>query len=127
MSVPQEIIDIFVDQSREYLEIISARLVDFERGDAGGLDEIMRLLHTIKGGSSMLGFHGIRDLAHGLESLFQALKKNSGLRRQEINDILFESCDELLAMVNRVADNKTVSTRLSLDLHMKIQHILEAC
>ena len=64
-SEAEEIRDEFLVESREGLELLAQRLVQLEAnpGDKGAISEIFRIIHTIKGASSFLGFKKIEALA----------------------------------------------------------------
>jgi two-component system chemotaxis sensor kinase CheA len=59
------------------------------------IHEIFRIMHTIKGSSSMMQFHNIATLAHALEDLFSYLRNNPLLTADwsELSDLMLEGVD----------------------------------
>lgn len=63
-----DILDIFLEEADDLLEGMEQALGrwDAER-ENGALDELLRILHTLKGGARLAGQTGLGDLAHDLE------------------------------------------------------------
>lgn len=63
-----DILDIFLEEADDLLENMEQALGrwDGER-ENGSLDELLRILHTLKGGARLAGQGGLGDLAHDLE------------------------------------------------------------
>ncbi|MGY8771391.1 MAG: chemotaxis protein CheW [Pirellulales bacterium] len=64
---------VFLDEMDEELDGLVDVLLKLEDdpAHADSLDEAFRLLHSLKGSSGMMGFEGIGELAHKLESRFE--------------------------------------------------------
>jgi len=64
-----EILDIFVEEADELLEQMDAALSRWEAmpESADAIEEIMRILHTLKGGARLAAQAGLGDKAHDLE------------------------------------------------------------
>lgn len=64
-----EILDIFVEEADELLEELDAALgrLDGAAADGGQLGEMLRILHTLKGGARLAGQADLGNLAHDLE------------------------------------------------------------
>ena len=64
-----EILDIFVEEAGDLLEDMEAAIAhwDAARDDAAALGEMMRVLHTLKGGARLAGQKRLGDMAHALE------------------------------------------------------------
>ncbi|MCP1621978.1 Hpt domain-containing protein [Pseudomonas nitroreducens] len=63
-----DILDIFLEEADDLLEAMEQALGrwDAER-ENGALDELLRILHTLKGGARLAGQTSLGDLAHDLE------------------------------------------------------------
>ncbi|WP_416311011.1 Hpt domain-containing protein [Pseudomonas sp. W03] len=63
-----DILDIFLEEADDLLDAMEQALGrwDAER-ENGALDELLRILHTLKGGARLAGQSGLGDLAHDLE------------------------------------------------------------
>lgn len=59
------------------------------------IHEIFRIMHTIKGSSSMMQYHNIASLAHALEDLFSLLRDDPSRQADwsELSDVMLEGVD----------------------------------
>ncbi|WP_271410210.1 Hpt domain-containing protein [Pseudomonas sp. Q1-7] len=64
-----EILDIFLEEADDLLEAMEAAIGQWEeaREDGAPLDELLRVLHTLKGGARLAGQKRLGDLTHDLE------------------------------------------------------------
>ena len=86
----------FVEEARDRSKALSAALLRLEQ-TPGAIDviaEAMRDAHTIKGSALMLGFTDISQIAHKLEDLFVAAKKNPALLDRDAFDVVFAGLDQ---------------------------------
>ena len=71
-----EIVQAFLEESRENLDQLDRDLVDLESrpSDPALLGRVFRTIHTIKGTCGFLGFHRLEALTHAGEDLLGALR-----------------------------------------------------
>lgn len=71
-------LDLFVFESSQLLEQLERLLLDGEKmgGLATAIDEVFRIMHTIKGSAAMMLFDNIAALAHSLEDVFYYLRES---------------------------------------------------
>ena len=64
-----EILDIFLEEGDDLLEAMEAAIGRWEanREDGAAIDELLRILHTLKGGARLAGQKRLGDLSHDLE------------------------------------------------------------
>jgi chemosensory pili system protein ChpA (sensor histidine kinase/response regulator) len=64
-----DILDIFLEEADDLLEVMEASLGhwDASREDAGAIDDMLRILHTLKGGAQLAGQKRLGDMTHDLE------------------------------------------------------------
>ncbi|MDX5371711.1 MAG: Hpt domain-containing protein [Pseudomonadaceae bacterium] len=64
-----EILDIFLEEGDDLLEAMEAAIGRWEanREDGSAIDELLRILHTLKGGARLAGQKRLGDLSHDLE------------------------------------------------------------
>ncbi|MBD9653311.1 Hpt domain-containing protein [Pseudomonas sp. PDM12] len=64
-----EILDIFLEEADDLLEAMEAGIGRWEerRDDASCIDELLRILHTLKGGARLAGQKQLGDQSHDLE------------------------------------------------------------
>ncbi|MCW2294763.1 chemosensory pili system protein ChpA (sensor histidine kinase/response regulator) [Pseudomonas sp. BIGb0408] len=65
----EDILDIFLEEADELLEAMEAGIGRWEerRDDTGAIDELLRVLHTLKGGARLAGQKHLGDQSHDLE------------------------------------------------------------
>lgn len=74
-----ELLQEFHAESLELLQTIEQGVLRLEEqpGDAGTINSIFRAFHTFKGGAGFLHLDALRDLAHDLESLLDAVRRSA--------------------------------------------------
>ncbi len=99
-----ELLESFLVEAREILEILGHDLVELEKrpADAELLNKIFRGVHTLKGTSSFLGLGSVSDLAHEYEDLLNKLRKGVLQVRPSMMDVMLEAADELRHLVAAV-------------------------
>lgn len=91
-------LEMYLFESTTLLEQLDEILLDSEKDESLSLEninEIFRIMHTIKGSSAMMDFDTITHVSHKLEDLFYIVRDNG------IDDGFF---NELLDLVLRVSD-----------------------
>jgi len=96
------LLEAYRDEATEQLNLLDRALLRVE--DSGELGEeerleLLRVLHTLKGNSAMVGIHVIAEKVHALEAVFKA-EGPTGDRRQL--DVLFELSASLRSAVDRL-------------------------
>ncbi|MEA5060466.1 MAG: chemotaxis protein CheA [Candidatus Pelethousia sp.] len=79
MSMGDSLTEVYVYENTQLLEQLEEMLLDSEKNtvlEKSHIDEIFRVMHTIKGSSAMMGYDGLTQLAHGMEDMFAALRQN---------------------------------------------------
>jgi len=106
MKVDEEIINDFIDESRDYLSIIEESLLVIESqkdaSDDDLIDKVFRSIHTIKGSSAFLNFNSITQLSHTMESLLDKMREKEIQPDSYIIDALLKSTDLLKQMIDDV-------------------------
>ncbi len=99
----------FVDEARDRLKGLSAEVLRLEQ--TAGTDkavadkaiaEVLRQAHSLKGSALMLGLTDISHLAHQLEDLFVAAKRDPYLLDSRAFDLLFGTLDLLSDRIERL-------------------------
>ena len=78
-------LDIFLEEADELLVGIDADLNTWtaDQQNVGALKNLMRYLHTLKGGSNMIQAGHIGLIAHELETIYEKLKSYPELKERE--------------------------------------------
>ena len=89
--VDQDILQDFLIEAGEILELLSEQLVDLEQSpeDPDLLNAIFRGFHTVKGGAGFLNLTPLVEICHGAENLFDLLRNGSLSVNAELMDVIF--------------------------------------
>lgn len=91
-----------VVEFRENLATAEAALVqlDQNKSDREALNDVFRAIHTLKGASSYLGLHQMKDLSHVFESILEKLRQKEVFTFSEsLLDLCFQVIDCLKGLV----------------------------
>ncbi len=111
---------LFVEEARELLEAIEAKLLELEDRprDEAIVDDVFRSLHTIKGSGSMFGFDEMTAFAHGLENLFDDVRKGRLGVTREVIGLTLESVDCLSSLLEG-RDDEAARARGSIESRLE--------
>ncbi len=89
--------ELFLAEAREHLSACNQLLLEWERnptnpGPVGGL---FRAVHTVKGMAATMGYAGVTDVAHRIESLLDLFRRRAHPASEEVLQLLFRARDAL--------------------------------
>ena len=94
-------LDVFIFENQQLLETLEEVLLQSEKQKdlaADHINEIFRVMHTIKGSSAMMSFDNLAKLAHALEDMFDKIR--AGKTRTDA-----EAVDGVIELVLAASDN----------------------
>jgi two-component system chemotaxis sensor kinase CheA len=93
-------LDTYIEETEEQLSRLEQLLLKLEKKpeQSDVLNEIFRVVHTLKGSSATMGFSEVADFSHKLESLFDKLRKGEISINDKLIDLFFECLDALKEM-----------------------------
>ncbi|HWR07862.1 chemotaxis protein CheA [Sporomusa sp.] len=70
--------ELFVFETNQLLDKLEQLILDSEKSNGleTSIDEVFRIMHTIKGSAAMMSFNDISTLAHSMEDVFYYLREN---------------------------------------------------
>lgn len=103
----ETMLDIYVFETEQLLEQLEQLMLNCEKETgftSEAIDEIFRIMHTIKGSSAMMMFNDISNLAHSMEDLFYCLRngKNEIADNSFISDLVFEGIDFIKEEIEKI-------------------------
>lgn len=100
----EDILQDFLIEAGEILELLSEQLVELERSPDDGelLNAIFRGFHTVKGGAGFLSLAELVDACHGAENIFDLLRTGKRQVTSELMDVILEALDTINAMFVQV-------------------------
>ncbi|UOO37338.1 chemotaxis protein CheA [Oscillospiraceae bacterium CM] len=94
MNVDESMLDVYIYETQQLLESLENTLFAGENEkklNADQVNEIFRVMHTVKGASAMMEFDNMAKLAHSLEDMFALIRDDNSIVSDwtEIFDIVF--------------------------------------
>jgi two-component system chemotaxis sensor kinase CheA len=107
---------LFLAESREHLSSCNQLLLRWERepGATDAVGGLFRSIHTIKGMGATMGFTGVAELAHRLESLLDALRQGQVAADARTFQLLFRAVDALGVAVEAAGAGRDPAPEASL-------------
>ena len=104
MGEDDELVQAFLEESRENLDQLDLDLVALETDPTDGdlLARVFRAVHTIKGTCGFLGFTRLEALAHAGEDLLGALRNGTVILDPHITTTLLRLVDDLREMLDQI-------------------------
>ena len=98
----------YLNDAKEGFQKADNALLALEKDhtQTGQLDEIFRVVHSLKSSSAMLEFSDIAELAHACEDLLDRVRKHELPVTRQIIDVLFAVVDTLQTMVKQRSEPK---------------------
>lgn len=93
-------------QLLEKLEEIVLETKDDDSFDENNINEIFRIMHTIKGSSGIMMYDNIMKVSHKLEDIFYYLRENIGIDEPhiELTDIVFQVLDFINGEMDKIKE-----------------------
>ena len=87
----------YLDETDEQIAGLNEMLLKLEQapGDQKALREAFRLVHSIKGSSSVMGFGAVKELTHHLETFFDEIRGGKRDLDRPFLDLCFRCLDAL--------------------------------
>lgn len=114
------ILDMYLFESNSLLEQLDELLIEAEKAEdftTEHVNEIFRIMHTIKGSSAMMQFSTIMTIAHHIEDLFFYIRENGidtlqASHKSKLFDLMFKSTDFLRSEIEKVENNEPFDTNI---------------
>lgn len=104
----EEILQDFLVEAGEILELLSEQLVDLEQqpDDHDLLNAIFRGFHTVKGGAGFLQIGPLVDCCHAAENVFDTLRNGKRRVNADLMDVVLQSLDTVNEMFEIVRNHQ---------------------
>lgn len=105
----QEILNDFLTESNEMLEVLDQRFVTLETdpNNTDLLNEIFRAMHSMKGSAGFLGFNHLVDVAHRGENILNKLRQAEMAVSPTIISVILETIDVIKAIMADIRESGT--------------------
>ncbi|AIG97919.1 Chemotaxis protein histidine kinase [Archaeoglobus fulgidus DSM 8774] len=99
----------FIQEAREYLDVMNQNFIKVEKGDVDAINEIFRMAHTIKGMAGFMGYKNLEELCHKLESAMGKVRDGEIEVTEELIDVMLKAVDAIGEMIDRIEDEDSDS------------------
>ncbi len=127
-SIHEPMLDIFIFETLKQIEQLEQLVICNEKSSCytqNSINEIFRIMHTIKGSAAMMLFDNISALSHTIEDLFFFLReeKPKDIDCSGLSDLVLEGIDFIKIEIDKIK-NGHESDGNSEDLSKKIRNFL---
>lgn len=103
----ENMLDMYLFETHSLMEELDELLINAERNEnfsEEDINEIFRIMHTIKGSSAMMEFDSLMRISHKVEDMFFFIRDKGieGVNQNELFNLMFHSNDFLRAEVSKV-------------------------
>ena len=103
----EPMLDMFIFETSQLLEQLEECILSSEKTSSyteSSINEIFRIMHTIKGSSAMMLFNNISTLAHSIEDLFYYIReaKPEIVDTSSLSDLVLEGIDFIKVEVEKI-------------------------
>ena len=128
MAVDNSLFDMFVFETTQLLDQLEGVIINSEsNGISGNIDEIFRIMHTIKGSAAMMMFDDISTLAHSIEDLFFFLReeKPEYVDYAQLTDLVLDAMDFIKVEIDQIQESGKSDAK-SDEKRMRIRTFLDS-
>jgi two-component system, chemotaxis family, sensor kinase CheA len=103
-----ELLSEFLTETNENLDVIDVELVTLEKNpdNPGLIDNIFRLVHTIKGTCGFLGLPRLESVAHSAENILGKVRDGSMAATPEVISLVLEALDRIKGIMAELEANE---------------------
>jgi two-component system chemotaxis sensor kinase CheA len=117
----------FKEEVKEYLERLESGLLLLEQDPSNDqvINEVFRILHSMKGSGGMFGFDLLSDVTHDLESLYELFRSKKQQIDSEVISFTLKSIDNLyhLLVQNPTEEDLIMARTMKSDTQMQISRL----
>ena len=105
----ESMLDMYIFETLELIEQLEQLILYCEENknyNEDTINEIFRIMHTIKGSSAMMFFDNISTLAHSIEDLFFFIRdeKPKIIDYHSLSDLLLQTIDFIKIEINKIKE-----------------------
>ncbi|MDR3597572.1 chemotaxis protein CheA [Clostridium sp.] len=111
MDSREPMLEMFIFETFEMVEQLQQLIIDSEKNEkfeTDAINEIFRIMHTIKGSSGMMMFDNISNLSHMIEDLFYFIResKPEKIDYSILTDLVLEGSDLIKAETEKINSDR---------------------
>lgn len=105
----EELLQMFIEESKEHMEGIEADFLDIEEMgediDSDLVNKVFRAIHSIKGGAGFLGLDNIKELSHVMENNLNLIRNSELVPSPAVISTLLSALDTLRDLIADYMDS----------------------
>ena len=115
--------EIFIEEANDLINQLEEKLLQLESepDDETLIDNVFRIMHTLKGNSNMFGFEHLGDITHHLENIYDEIRAGNLKINREILDITLQCIDHFRNLI----DDPSLSDPANKDIQETMLHDFE--
>lgn len=119
--------DKFVDEANDLINDLEKTLLELEANPTNMdvIQSVFRVMHSLKGGSAMFGFHKMDKFTHYLENIYDLIRNDKLKVDSEILNVTLNSVDHLRNLLQEQDDSDTTNESQNQILMSRIAAIIE--
>ncbi|NLJ59039.1 MAG: chemotaxis protein CheA [Tissierellia bacterium] len=111
------VLDMYLFETNSLLEQLDSILLEAESELGFGkeyIDEIFRIMHTIKGSSAMMQFDSITDISHKIEDLFYYIRENGidSQYNEKLVNLVFKFTDFIKGEITKIEEGQQLEENI---------------
>lgn len=114
------VLEMYLYETNTLLEQLDNIMLSAEQADTlseDDVNEIFRIMHTLKGSAAMMEFEPLMTIAHRIEDLFFLIRENTmdvvpEQDRPQLFDLLFKSIDYFRSEVSKIESGEPLSNNI---------------
>lgn len=112
--ITPEDLNLFLQEADEQMQMLDEDIVRLEKesGDPELMQEIFRAAHTLKGSSAMVGHQRLSELAHSMENVLDAVRKNQLAVNPKVIDALLHGLDVMRLLRDELVNPNAPETKI---------------
>lgn len=127
-SANESLLEMFLYESLQLIEQLENILLTSEKEknySETSINDIFRIMHTIKGSSAMMTFSSISAVSHSIEDLFFFIReeKPQNIDFTVLSDLIFEGIDFIKSEIERIKNSEDINGDISY-LSQKVKSFL---
>lgn len=117
----ESMLDMYLFETNSLLEQLEGIMLEAEKAKSftsDDINEIFRIMHTIKGSSAMMEFESLSKTAHRIEDLFFIFREHNTTdtlsedMRKDLFDLIFQTNDFMRTEVAKIEQNEPTSDNI---------------
>ncbi len=107
----------YIEEMQQTFEVFNEHMTAVEKGDVQDnrevINDLFRIMHTIKGSSGIVNADAIVAVAHSMENIFSVFRKRGQMPDSAIIPLLFKGIDTIEVIVSELKEKQAITTDVS--------------